>query len=374
MKAWLFQDTRQKQNLGDKCPWSVGWIDPDGRRRSKRIGPKSLAQKYARKLEGQLAAGGYQGESRKQWADFRDEYEATIAGRVAPNTRREILNALNHFERLIKPKRLTAVQTKAIDEYVERRRKERGKKRESTVSPATVNKELRHIKAVLHIANDWGYLPRMPKVRMVKEPVKLIRYVTPEHFAAIYRACDVAVRPQSQAYQSAEWWRALITFAYMTGWRVSEPLALQWDDGPSDRAPPLTRNEDNKRNRDERVPLHPVVVDHLRTIIDFGPLVFYWPHHERTLWTDFAKIQESAGIALPCREKHEHTPACHVYGFHDLRRAFATVNAPKLSADALQALMRHKSYTTTQRYVNMAKQLDQAVETLHVPEVLRKAN
>ena len=24
MKAWLFQDHRQKQKLGDKCPWSVG--------------------------------------------------------------------------------------------------------------------------------------------------------------------------------------------------------------------------------------------------------------------------------------------------------------------------------------------------------------
>ena len=48
------------------------------------------------------------------------------------------------------------------------------------------------------------------------------------------------------------------------------------------------------------------------------------------------------------------------------------MNAPILSADALQALMRHKSYQTTQNYINMSQQLDQAVETLHVPDVLRR--
>jgi hypothetical protein len=36
--------------------------------------------------------------------------------------------------------------------------------------------------------------------------------------------------------------------------------------------------------------------------------------------------------------------------------------------------MRHKSYLTTQRYINMASQLDDAVESLHVPEVLKAAS
>jgi len=49
------------------------------------------------------------------------------------------------------------------------------------------------------------------------------------------------------------------------------------------------------------------------------------------------------------------------------------MNADKLTPDALQALMRHKSYQTTQVYINMARQMDAAVESLHVPEVLRGA-
>ena len=50
MKAWLFQDSRQKQKLGDNCPWSVGWFE-DGRKRGRKIGCRSMAEKSARKIE-----------------------------------------------------------------------------------------------------------------------------------------------------------------------------------------------------------------------------------------------------------------------------------------------------------------------------------
>ena len=242
------------------------------------------------------------------------------------------------------------------------------------ISVATVNKELRHVRAVLQVAEDWGYLAKRPKFRMIKEPVKLVRYVTPEHFAAIYTACDTAKRPTSDTYTPGTWWRALLTFCYMTGWRVSEPLALRWDDVSLDDGTAITRWDDNKGKRSEQVPLHPVVVEHLRTLIDFGQMVFFWPHCTRTLWRDFTEIQKEAGIHLPCREKHTHNDSCHSYGFHDLRRAFATSNAAQLTPDALQKLMRHKSYTTTQKYINMAKQIDNAVGNLFVPDVLKEAD
>jgi integrase len=122
------------------------------------------------------------------------------------------------------------------------------------------------------------------------------------------------------------------------------------------------------------VPLHRTVVEHLRKIVDFGHLVFPWPKDRRSVWEELARIQTAAGIDLPCSEKHEHTDACHRYGFHDLRRAFATMNADRLTGDALQALMRHKSYSTTQRYINIARQLDQSAEALYVPDLkLKKA-
>jgi hypothetical protein len=33
--------------------------------------------------------------------------------------------------------------------------------------------------------------------------------------------------------------------------------------------------------------------------------------------------------------------------------------------------MRHKSYSATKRYINIARQLDQAVADLHLPGVLK---
>ncbi len=189
------------------------------------------------------------------------------------------------------------------------------------LSPATVNKELRSIKAVLRVAMDWGYMSQIPKFRMLKEPQKLVRYVTPEDFAKIYHACKVAKWPESPGYSATDWWRSLLTFIYLTGWRISEPLALKWDDVSLDSGTAITRAEDNKGRRDEQIPLHPIVVDHLRKLVDFSqlgdkPLVFFWNHNRRNLWTVFHAIQAGAGISPP-------------YGFHDLRRAFATCNADR---------------------------------------------
>ena len=92
-RAWIFQDYRQEQKHGAKAPWSVGWYDANGKKRSKRIGTKSLAEKARRKIEGQLAAGVYQDDSRKSWKDFRGQYEETIADGMERQTVRAALHS-----------------------------------------------------------------------------------------------------------------------------------------------------------------------------------------------------------------------------------------------------------------------------------------
>jgi integrase len=227
--------------------------------------------------------------------------------------------------------------------------------------------------SIASFSGTTKYLPERPKFRMLREPVKLATFVSAEHFAAIYEACDAARRPSGRPYPAADYWRALLSMLYMTGWRISEALALRWSDVDLKAGTAITRAADNKGNRDDVAPLHPVVVDHLRGLHSFDSLVFKWSDERKELWNGFGDIQRAAGIHLPCDAEHEHTPSCHTYGFHDLRRAFATVNAASLSADALQKLMRRRSYSTTQRYINMADQLNRAVDVLHVPGVLQRA-
>ncbi|MBT6155803.1 MAG: tyrosine-type recombinase/integrase [Planctomycetaceae bacterium] len=376
MSAWAKQLAKQVKKHGKrKASWNCEWNEPDGTRRIKSCGPgpdgRRLAELMADRIKSQLKLGTYESDKRadKTWLEFREEYLEKVASRNAAETYRVTVDALNHFERIAKPKLLRNITTQTIDKFVAARQKERGLRKGDTVSPATVNKELRVVRAAVRKARKWKFLAELPEIEFIREPGKLVRYITPEDFAKIYQACDAAQRPVATHYSPCEWWRALLMFTYMTGWRISEPLALRRDDLDLDAGEAVTRAADNKGKRDDRVPLHPVVIEHLRAIQTFDDRVFVWEHHKRQLYDELLRIQQTAGIHLPCHEQHEHTPSCHVYGFHDCRRAFATMNAESLSGNALQALMRHKSYATTQKYISMARHLKQSADKLFVPSV-----
>ena len=378
MRAWVFQDSRQRKRLGDKCPWSVGWLDPDGKRRSKKIGSKSMATKMARKIEGQLVAGLYEGECRKTWPDFRREYEAKILPLQAVATQRVTQSALDSFERIVRPVKLSAITTRSFDEFVTVRQTDRGKKPGSKVAPATVNRELRTIRAALQVAMDWGYVLSVPKIRKMKETAEIGRVINAEHFEVIYEHCDVATKPGGYPFSPGDWWRALLLFALTTGWRIEEILAFRRDDLNLETGAILTRAKDNKGSRDDADYLTDVAREHIQRLRCFEPCVFPWPHHERTLWAEFQKIQRQAGIYLPCPDAGEHqcNDACHTYGFHAFRRGYATLNAERMPAPVLQKKMRHKSFTTTLRYIGLADKLRKATDDVYVPEFLqkRKAN
>jgi integrase len=88
--------------------------------------------------------------------------------------------------------------------------------------------------------------------------------------------------------------------------------------------------------------------------------MFPWPYDRRTLWVEFYRTQTAAKVR-PDGKEH--------YGFHDLRRPFATMNAANTTADALQQLLRHKSYTATQKYIAMGRQMNPALAAPFVPEL-----
>src|SRR5262249_10784423 len=150
-KAWVYQDDKQVKKVGEaKASWYVGWLDPEGKRRCKSFGRgadgKRLAGQYRRKVEAELMTGTYEATSKKTWAEFREEYGKTILEGKAPGYRREITIALNHFERIVKPVKMRSVTNNAIARFVAARLTERGVQPKSTVSPATINKDLRHLR------------------------------------------------------------------------------------------------------------------------------------------------------------------------------------------------------------------------------------
>jgi integrase len=369
-RVWIFQDPKQVQKHGtETASWYCGWIDPDGKQRCKSCGPfgrgKNNAEKLRKKLEAELLTGTYEDRTRRTWAQFLQEYTKTVLDVMAAPTRLSTQIAIDHFEKLIAPQRMRAIKTLTVAQYVAARKGENGAKPGTKVSPATINKELRHLRAIFRKAKKWKYISEVPEFEFLREPEKLPTYVTPDHFAALYLACSKATLPDDLPYPAADWWRGLLVTAYMTGWRIGSILALRREDVDLDAGTAISRSEDNKGARDQLIPLHATVIQHLRRLPSFGPTFFPWNVGRRLLWDEFQAIQTEAEVS-PARKKW--------YGFHDLRRAFATMNADRLTADALQHLMQHRDYQTTKRYIDIGRQLSPAVQNLFVPEMKTKAD
>jgi hypothetical protein len=92
---------------------------------------------------------------------------------LAPRSRPLVQAALDNFQRIIQPKKMDGITTATIDTFIAKRRMEKGKKPGSDTSPATINKELRHLKAALRRAKKWKFLSEVPEIIFVKEPLKL---------------------------------------------------------------------------------------------------------------------------------------------------------------------------------------------------------
>ena len=371
-KAWVNQRKEEIERLGTaKAPWWCFWYEPGGKPKSKSCGPgkagERLARQLAQKVQAQLTLGTYGQEPEKTWEEFRQEYELKILTAHAPETQRCELEALDRFERLVGPTKMGLIKTVTIDDFTAKRRREQRKYRrreasglvEDTVSESTVNKDLRLLRAILKKAWKWKYLPEMPDFVMLREPRRLPDIMEPEHFAALYLACECMDKPAGMAYQPADWWRGLLVTLYMVGWRVMAVLALKRCDVDFERGMALTHAEDTKGKRDQRVPIHPVVLEHWARLSGFTAELFPWPHHRRTLWADFHRLCAKAVVPR--------------YGFHSMKRAFCTLNAPHLSEAVLGFLAQHQHPSTTKKwYIDPSRAAGEQVAMIYVPDVLKK--
>jgi integrase len=201
-------------------------------------------------------------------------------------------------------------------------------------------------------------------------------YVTEEDFDKIMEVCTAAKLPADQHYSAADFWRALLGMAWVTGMRKSALLALRWEDMDLDGGVALSLAHHNKGKRDQRHKIGPMV-DLLRVLYGVRKpgetRVFPWNYSGASLYRQLGAIQEAAGINLPCRAEHEHTEWCHWYGFHSFRYAHATYNFGRVPDRDLQEQMGHKSFATTERYIKYAEEHRQKPYDVYLPKSLRTA-
>jgi integrase len=247
------------------------------------------------------------------------------------------------------------------------------KAREGGMKLTTIGRHLRHIKAALRWAERQGMFAKAPTIEMPKLPkgqaLMKHRPVTGEEFDRLVEAAP-QVRPQDSLA-----WVRLLRGLWLSGLRLSEAVALSWDEGepfhldvsgkyPAFRIMP----EGQKSRQPEIAPTTPDFaawllvefpdegqragrvfrVDNLKTGKPIDS------HHVGRL---VAKIGRKAGVVVGTTEKAvkvEGKPVKKTVKLfataHDWRRGFCTRWSRKVMPAVLQRLARHAHISTTMSY------------------------
>ena len=342
--------------------WYVRYTDHTGKRRTKSFGPGRKGERSAKEFAKQADAKPdiLGNQDQHTWLELRKVYlEAAQADQRRATSIRAVSSTFDAFERICSPKLVTDLNTLNVLQFKSKRRLEPGKNSEF-VSPYTVNKDLRYLKAIARFAcRTCKWLDEVPDITLLRVDQHEPRFLEQEEFSKILSATGKMTSPKFAHVTSEEWWDALLLFLAMTGWRIQQTMDLGWEEVDFTAEAVVSLAGNAKGRRDIRTPLHPDVLHALEPLQRLklvsgnrNQRVFYWPHHMRTLYDHFHKLQEHADIKPPYN--HDGDGYQPYYGFHDIRRSFATWNAGNLDLFQLKALMQHKSIDTTRVYVAMA--------------------
>ncbi len=162
--------------------------------------------------------------------DMLNDYKA--------NRKRTYVDAKRRIDKHLAPffgnKRMASITTSDIRAFIAKRCADtwvarsarRVKRRNGTwhelpeerraVSVGEINRELTVLKRMFSLAVEAGKLHRKPHFAMLREDNVRVGFFEPEQYAAVLAHLPEAMRP-------------VVTFAYVTGWRInSEVLTIQW--------------------------------------------------------------------------------------------------------------------------------------------------
>jgi integrase len=117
-------------------------------------------------------------------------------------------------------RRMAGITAADVRAYVTHRQRQgivnRGGQRRADVSNAEINRELQILKRMFNLAMKDGLLGTRPHIAMLKEGAARQGFFEREQFESVRRHLPEELQP-------------VVTFAYITGWRVgSEVLPLEW--------------------------------------------------------------------------------------------------------------------------------------------------
>jgi integrase len=199
------------------------------------------------------------------------------------------------------------------------------------VTNATVNRMLALVRAILRrCERDWEWIDRAPAIRLLKEPVKRIRYLTRDEADRLLKELPEHLRYMAQ-------------FALATGLRAANIFNLRWDQVDLDRRMAWVHPDEAKARRAIPVPLNGEAMAVLQKQLG--------QHRERV----FTYRGEPVN-ATTTRAWYSAVKRAGVYPlrFHDLRATFASWHIQQgTPISVLQELGGWKSVEMVRRYAHL---------------------
>jgi integrase len=219
---------------------------------------------------------------------------------------------------------LRQVNMDALWPFIDQRRKE-------GVTDATINRALEVVRRIFYLARDeWCWLERVPKLRMLKEPKRRIRFLRREEADRLLEELPEHMRP-------------VMSFALSTGCRMGEILDLEWRRVDFDRRVAWLDHGTTKNGEGRGIPLNNDAVLALRSV---------QRQHNRWCFTFRGKPIKAIGSSW--RRALERANIKD-FRFHDLRHTWASWHV--MSGTSLQELMElggWKSFEMVLRYAHLA--------------------
>ena len=199
--------------MGIRKRGSVWWIDfttPSGERvrRSAETEHKSQAQELHDKLKAEVWRVTKLGDRpRRTWNDAVVRWLTEQSHKASLESDKIHLRWLDkHLNGLD----LTAINRERLDRIA-------AAKQGEGVTPATVNRVMEVLRAILKkCADDWEWIDRAPKVRMLREPIRRVRYLLREEAQRLLEHLPPHLADMA-------------CFSLSTGLRRANVTGLRWD-------------------------------------------------------------------------------------------------------------------------------------------------
>lgn len=336
----------------DRKFFHAQWTDPEsGRKKTKSTGHEKRrdAERWAAKLEKELANGELQPNSRLTWKEFRERVKRDLLPEKRESTQCSYLGTMNAVEEHLSPLLVSGINAEAIDNF-------KSAMREKGSRETTIAQKLRTLKAILRWGHRRKLIRSLPPIEMPRyTKVAAGRPISDAEFLKVIKAVNSVVGDERAAS-----WIHFIQGLWTSGLRIGEAARLTWDN-PSlprvdiERARPMLiiSGQHQKSGRDTITPVVPEFLELLRktpesdrTGFVFNPLPMRVKGPRLTLDAmkhTVASIGKASGVRVNS-DRESYVSA------HDLRRSFCYRWAKRVLPQVLRVLARHQDVATTLTY------------------------